>query len=163
MEPMAWLETTAPGFDQLTTEERNAIRDFAMLWSLYEGAVLNSSAHANSIIAAVNSIQQRGRLNIIPIRPAIEYFVARYFDGNDLTHAYNMLLLRQNDRPDLVEKVVRKQCQNDAEMLSAVLIIVLRLRNNLFHGIKWSYGIKDQLQNFQNANHVLMAVMEMHA
>src|SRR5690242_10193888 len=100
MEPMAWLETTAPGFDQLTTEERNAIRDFAMLWSLYEGAVLNSSAHANSIIAAVNSIQQRGRLNIIPVRPAIEYFVARYFDGNDLTHAYNMLLLRQNDHPD---------------------------------------------------------------
>lgn len=47
-------------------------------------------------------------------------------------------------------------------MLSAILIIVLRLPNNLFHGTKWAYGIREQLKNFQNANRILMAVMDMH-
>jgi hypothetical protein len=51
-----------------------------------------------------------------------------------------------------VERVIRGQSSGDAEIVSAVLIIVLRLRNNLFHGVKWSYGIKGQLENFRNAN-----------
>lgn len=61
-----------------------------------------------------------------------------------------------------MERVVRRQSQDEAEILSAILIIVLRLRNNLFHGEKWTHGIRDQLRNFQIANQVLMAVMDMH-
>ena len=111
--PVAWLEKTQPGFDQISEEERGAIRDFSLLWSLYEGTVLNSAGSAGAIIGAVNSIQERGRLNLDSVRPAIKYFIERYFDGNDLTYAYQMLFLRQNDRPDLVERVVRKQSQNE--------------------------------------------------
>jgi hypothetical protein len=40
--------------------------------------------------------------------------------------------------------------------------LMLRLRNNLFHGVKWSYEMKGQLDNFQNANDVLMAVIDLH-
>jgi hypothetical protein len=83
-------------------------------------------------------------------------------DGGDLTSAFHGLHLRSNDHPELVEKVVRRQSLDDVEILSALLIMVFRLRNNLFHGVKWSYGIRGQLENFRNANQLLMAVMEMH-
>ena len=70
--------------------------------------------------------------------------------------------LRSNDHRALVEKVLKGQSTDDTEIVSAILIIVFRLRNNLFHGVKWSYGIRGQLENFRNANNVLMSVIEMH-
>jgi hypothetical protein len=33
------------------------------------------------------------------------------------------------------------------------------LRNNLFHGVKWAYGIRDQRSNFEHANQALMAAI----
>jgi hypothetical protein len=161
-DPMAWLEKSQPGFDRIGDEERGAIRDFSLLWSLYEGTILDASGSARAIVDDAKSLKETGQLNLDPIKAPIEYFLSRYFDGKELTHAYGMLYLRQNDRPDLVERVVRRQSQDDVEILSAILIIVLRLRNNLFHGMKWAYGIRDQFKNFQNANRVLMAVMDMH-
>jgi hypothetical protein len=80
----------------------------------------------------------------------------RYFHG---TLRLGELRLRSNDHPSLVENAVRGQTSDDAEILSAVLIIVLRLRNNLFHGVKWTYGIRGQLENFRNANNVLMSII----
>jgi hypothetical protein len=159
--PMGWLEKTQPGFDQLTGAERNAIRDFALLWSLYEGTVLDRSGSANAIAANVRRLKEHGRLDLAPLEGPIEYFQTRYFDGSQLTYHYDMLNLRGNDRPALVERFVKNQLTDDADIATAVLIIVLRFRNNLFHGEKWSYGIRDQLNNFLNANVVLMAVMDM--
>jgi hypothetical protein len=39
MDPARWLAKWAPGFDLLSHKERKAIRDFALLWSFYEGIV----------------------------------------------------------------------------------------------------------------------------
>jgi hypothetical protein len=162
MNPLAWVEKTQPGIDHLSAEKRDAIRDFLLLCSLYEGTVLAKSGSARAIVADVNSLKRDGRLMLDRIREPIEHFLSRYFDGADLTYAYGMLYLRRNDRSDLVERVVRRRSQDEAEILSAILIIVLRLHNNLFHGEKWTYGIRDQLRSFQSANQVLMAVMDMH-
>lgn len=46
--------------------------------------------------------------------------------------------------------------------MAAVLIIVFRYRNNLFHGVKWQYKLQGQLGNFTTANDVLMKVLERH-
>jgi hypothetical protein len=162
MNTSAWLEKTAPGFHLLSRQEREAIKDFSLLWSLYEGTILNTSGSANAIIRTVDSLKKRNKLKLEPFHPAIEHFLERYYDGADLTSAFHGLHLRPNDHPELVEKVVRCQSTDDVEILSALLIMVFRLRNNLFHGVKWSYGIRGQLENFRNANDLLMAVMEMH-
>ena len=162
MDPAAWLEKTAPGYDLLSDPERKAMKDFSLLWTLYEGTVLHASGNAGAIVGAVDHLKSSGRLSLDPFRPAIEHFSGRYFDGTDMTDAFRGLHLRPNDRRELVENVLRGQSSDEAEILTALLIIVFRLRNNLFHGIKWSYGIKDQLENFTNANAVLMAAMEMH-
>jgi hypothetical protein len=162
MDPLVWLEKTAVGFARLSAQEREAIRDFSLLWSFYEGRILNTAGSANAIIRAVTALKDDGKLTLEPFRPAIKHFLERYYDGIDFTHAFEELHLRSNDHRALVEKVVRGQPSDDAEILSALLIMVFRMRNNLFHGLKWSYGIKGQLENFRNANDLLMSVMDMH-
>ena len=42
----------------------------------------------------------------------------------------------------------------------ALMIIVYRLRNNLFHGIKSVHMLNDQVQNLDNASHCLAAILE---
>jgi hypothetical protein len=49
-----------------------------------------------------------------------------------------------------------------ANRIAAVLIIVFRYRNNLFHGVKWQYKLEGQLGNFSAANDALMKVLERH-
>ena len=70
--------------------------------------------------------------------------------------------MHRNDSPELVCAVLKGENTNHADVVAALLIVVLRLRNNLFHGVKWAYGIRNQLANFINANTTLMAALEIH-
>jgi len=58
--------------------------------------------------------------------------------------------LRQGDKTDTTSSI------------AALLIIIYRLRNNLFHGLKWAYNIQGQRSNFAHANYVLMTVLDVH-
>lgn len=162
MQTLRWLRQMVPGFDRLSTAERVAVRDFSLLWSLFEGTVLGTSASANSIVGAVSALRDQGRLDLRSFRRSIEHFRQRYYDGQNLTPAFEHLNLRGGDRRPLVEAFVTGRANSEAEILAGLLIIVYRLRNNLFHGIKWAYGIRGQLENFRRANDTLMAVMELY-
>jgi len=52
MIPIDWLEQNAPGFRDLSDDERTAITDFSFLWSLFEAKVLNEQGSANAIVKA---------------------------------------------------------------------------------------------------------------
>lgn len=61
------------------------------------------------------------------------------------TEYFAGLHLRRNDNFALVSEVLKGANRNHADGVAALLIVVLRLRNNLFHGVKWAYGIRGQL------------------
>jgi hypothetical protein len=163
MRPMVWLEKMSPGFVLVPTEDRGAILDFTLLWTFFEQTVLNKQGDADAIISAVNSIRDHGKLNLEAVQPAIRYFRSRYYD-TDLTGAYRKLKMDRQKKVhrDLVQKYICGQSDDPADILSALLIIIYRLRNNLFYGEKWTDDIRGELKNFQNANDVLMTVTEMH-
>jgi hypothetical protein len=139
MNPTTWLETKVPGFRELPIIERKAITDFSLLWSLYESTVLERRGSANKIISSVGLLKERRKLTLTPFHEAIEYFRARYYNGDSFNSEFDGLLLRRSDHKPLVERVLRRETATDDEILSAILIIVLRFRNNFFHGEKWAY------------------------
>ncbi|MDE2184651.1 MAG: hypothetical protein KGJ78_16650 [Alphaproteobacteria bacterium] len=159
MEAQRWLRQNAPGYENLTPGERKAIRDFALLWSYFESLVLNTAANADSIRRVCTTLHTRGRLQLNDYAKPLTYFRHRYFDGTSFTPAFAGLHLRRNDKPALVERVLRGEATSVSDTLAGLLIIVLRLRNNLFHGVKWSYGIRGQRENFTHANMVLMTIL----
>jgi len=162
LDPIAWLENNAPGFDLLPSEDRSSIMEFSLLWSLFEAQVLNTNGNAQNILAAAKNWESKGVLKIEQIQEHIDYFQSRYYQNNQFTDHFSHLHLRPNDKPNLVKSVIQKQDKNIGNIMAALLIIVYRFRNNLFHGSKWAYEIRDQRDNFNHANSLLMLAMDLH-
>jgi hypothetical protein len=163
MTPIEWLEAHAPGFRELQQPEREAIEHFALLWSLFEANVLGNSASSRAIVEVTASWQ--GRIHADLIRPHLAYFSQRYFKDGSFTDHFRGpygLNLRNNDEPKLVEAVLAGSVDDPYQVLAALLVIVYRLRNNLFHGMKWAYGLANQLGNFENANALLIIALDCH-
>lgn len=162
MNTIDWLCNKAPGFSDLSPEERDAIMHFSLLWSLFEAEALHTHASANRILALTHEWATTSHLTIEPFSGSLDYFRGRYFENGEQTHHFNGLNLRRNDSPELVSAVLKNQNNDTADSVAALLIVVYRLRNNLFHGVKWSYGISGQLDNFTNASSALMSALEVH-
>lgn len=160
MNPIEWLELTAPGFRELPREDREAIFQFLLLWSLFEAKALQTRASAHSILALVHERAAQNRLTAQQFEPSLRYFRERYFANGTATSHFAGLSLRANDNPGLVQQVLQGANNNPADSVAALLIVIYRIRNNLFHGMKWGYGIRDQRANFENANATLMSAFD---
>ncbi|MEP7457594.1 hypothetical protein [Phyllobacterium sp. SB3] len=159
---MEWLKAKAPGFDELSEAEQNAIADFSLLWSLFENRILNTEGNAAKICAAVESWHNANTLDTAAFAPELAYFRNRYFANGTVTGEFAGLKLRNPDREPLVRAVIDGSDNDPRNLMAAILIIVFRFRNNLFHGDKWRYKLKGQLGNFTTANDVLTKVLDRH-
>jgi len=159
MNPIQWLEQNAPGFNDLSTLEREAIANFSLLWSFFEARALSTRGSSHAILALTHKWASEGRLNTVPFSSSLKYFQQRYYLNSVPTDYLSSLNLRESDCPELVHAVLKSENTNPADCVAALLIVVYRLRNNLFHGTKWAYGIQGQLDNFNNANAALMSAL----
>ena len=135
---------------------------FSLLWSLFEAQVLNTSASANSIELKINSWNESNLLRAEEFEQFKNYFTQRYIENGEPNHRFNHLHLRSGDNPDLVLAALKGKQTSLPCVVAALLIVVLRYRNNFFHGIKWTYEFKNQLENFTTANNLLMKVIEIN-
>ncbi|MEN8132225.1 MAG: hypothetical protein ABFS45_19015 [Pseudomonadota bacterium] len=91
MNAIAWLDENAPGFRELSTEERNAIMEFSLLWSLFEAKALNTQGNATAILAASLRWAESDLLTVEMFEPALTYFRNRYYNGTDFTYHFDHL------------------------------------------------------------------------
>jgi hypothetical protein len=157
---MDWLQAKVPGFNHLSQDERDAITDFSLLWSLFESRVLNTHGTAQAIREVADQWRGRRAFDTNIVDNELAYFRQRYYADGQFTEAFDHLHLRRSDRKDSVRAVLDGRENDPFICLAAALIIVFRYRNNLFHGIKWQYDLRNQLPNFTAANSILMKVLE---
>lgn len=157
-----WLERHAPGFRDLPEPDRRVIYDFAILWSLFEAQVMEGRAQANRIRDRVDRWTGNGTLHADQYNGELAYFRARYYADDAFTYRFDHLHLRDRDHPEIVAAVIASADDDPRNRMLALLMIVWRLRNNLFHGAKWAYQIREQHDNFAHANAVLMRLLEQH-
>lgn len=161
MDTIDWLRKHAPGFQCLSDDERQAIYNFSLLWSLFEAKALNEHGSANAIIESAKRWARSGQLSADTFTEELAYFRERYVADGAFTCHFDHLHLPQNDARRLVQKVLNREDAEPGEAAAAVLIIAYRFRNNLFHGVKWSYKLQGQLDNFTHANTILMRAIEL--
>lgn len=157
-----WLEQHAPGFQALSPEAREAIMHFSFLWSLFESEALNRRGGANVLAAVARRWVDAGLLNADSFGPQLAYFRSRYYSDGEFTHHFPYLNLPESNHQDMVRRVLMNQAAECSEIAAALLLIVYRFRNNLFHGEKWLYQIQGRLENFNHANAILMQAIELH-
>ena len=160
-----WLQSQnsefAASIQQLDVD---AISDFTLIWSYFENTVLGTNANCESICRATSTWQVEKRLQIYRFEVSLTYFKNRYFKDNDFTDLFSKLKLKEKAKKyeQLVINVLNGSEQNPEKCASALLILIFRLRCNLFHGSKWGDGIRDQAENFKHATQALMAACETH-
>lgn len=155
--PIRWLRATQ-GLNNLKSEEIDAIRDFTLLWGLFEGSAMSTEGSQSKVLAAVARMPLPDPL-APEVAEALAFWRNRYWQGGKTTAAFAALYFRPNAHRTLVIEVLSGARGSDADILGALLLIILRLRNNLFHGVKWQYFLEDQYENFTHANDVLMAAI----
>lgn len=158
-----WLTRNAPGFEDLPTEDREAIGAFLFLWSLFEAQALGENASGDAIQAAAARWRNRAPMQTEGFSVAFAYFAHRYYEGDALTEHFRGLRFRDGRHSDLVQAVLAGRSVDPVDQTASVLLIVYRLRNNLFHGVKWSYGLAGQRANFEHANRALMSALTLNA
>ncbi|RBO81864.1 hypothetical protein [Marinomonas aquiplantarum] len=159
MVQLADIERVAPGVESLSIEEHEALQRFTLLWTLFEAQMLGSNASVKKISEKVESIDPE-IINGGWFTEHLDYFSNRYIDGGNTNHRFDNLHLRNNDNLDLVCAVLTGENVVPAYQLIGCLIIVYRFRNNFFHGIKWAYGLQDQLENFSHSASLLRKFLE---
>ena len=162
MDPTNFLKQFVPGYADLKDEERAAISNFTLLWSAMEGRVLHTNANPASLLAVVDALAQHGHLHLSPFEGSLTYFRSRYFQDGEFSYHFENLLFRKPDRRPLVEAVLSGKDDDLTRVVGALLLITYRLRNNLFHGAKWAYGIQGQQENFWHASNVVIRILELH-
>jgi hypothetical protein len=93
-------------------------------------------------------------------REQLAYFADRYVESGSTNYIFTQLHMRNNDNPTLVKAVLRGENNKPSDQLIACLTIVYRFRNNFFHGLKWAYGLRSQLDNFTHASALLAEYMK---
>jgi len=139
----------------LHTGNNDAFWDFVILWNLFESRLFGSGYSPKKITALSLKVPSE------VIQKTLFYFKGRYVEKGLLNRRYELLRLRgETDKQPLVEDVLLgKQTAEDAQ-IEAIIIIIGRYRNNLFHGLKEISSIDLQKENFDIANEFLMTVLE---
>ncbi len=156
-----WLTQYAYRYADLSMIDRKMIEQFSLLWSFFEYRVLGASANVPKIMKKVHELDRASAIANDCSSSALEYFRDRYSTGGDTNQKFDALRFGNADRKRLVQDVITSRKSDAVSVVQSLLIISYRLRNNLFHGEKWAYGLQDQCDNFRNASTVLIEVMNL--
>ena len=154
-----WLNSYYNNSTNFSDEKINAVRDFSLLWNLFESKLgkrhINIQILSNIAYSIYRSCNQQDFYT-----PYLQYFQRRYLnEGNNVNQLFLQLVFRPNDRKELVESVLKQTERNPVKIIEAILIIIYRLRNNMFHGEKELHNIHTQYDNFNNANRFLAELL----
>lgn len=139
------------GYTRLSRLDRIAISNFALIWSLFEARLLGKNASANKIVEKCKVWEEYPGIDDEVVSPYLDYFKERYVLEGTTNYRYDHLNFRENNNECLVKNVLLGNVNDLASRLACCLIIILRFRNNYFHGEKWAYQFAEQRENFEHS------------
>ena len=163
-------------------ETQLLISDFAILWNEYEDELFDKGHHIKSIPKMIADLRINGYYTSKICKlydKLIEYIKSRNeYSYDKLVDGYNILIktpvlnddgsIKHYDDGNIVyqgeifEDRFRKimNSTNIEDKLYFMLLIVARVRNNMFHGLKGIYDLKYQKELFKVCNEILKLVLD---
>jgi hypothetical protein len=145
-----WIAGHVPGGGGLSDATYATVSSFTMLWNYFEQTRCNNGAGPEVLRGLADSIDAQSALPDALLE-ALAYWTDRYVEGGDTNSLFDGLNFRPKDDRAMVEAAVKGQTNSPRDVFLALLTIVYRLRNNLFHGLKTIEMLNDQRQNLAMA------------
>jgi hypothetical protein len=163
-----WLNQHQLGYAGLDQDDRTAIREFALLWTIFESQALFGDGSTEAMIAYVDEIariaeaDQRALLTA-PFIPHVAYFREQFVDAErSVTNgAFETLTFGNAEHKELVRQALVKLNEQTPELVKALLVIVQQLRFRLFQGLKWHRTCDKQRNDLYHASKILMKAVDM--
>jgi len=156
------------GYADLDDEDRVAIREFSLIWSVFEMQALlgnaGVAAMTNYIDELVKTIDQDSKaLLVAPFIPHLTYFRDQLVDDERsvTNEGFDKIRFQRSEHKELVSHALVTLRDETPELVKALLIIVHCLRDNLFRGLKWRRCNKKQRDDLYHASKVLMKATDM--
>ena len=161
---LEWIKNFFDNGVDLNNEGIDRVRNFSLMWNLFETFACNRRADINSISNAVDTINQREQISTELIAEHLTYFKDRYFkDDGTPKEIFEGLKFRQGQSDQAAKQKVTEtltdKIDNPVKNLKSLLFILYRFRNNLFHGEKEVVRLNGQIDNFTVANDLLAKVL----
>lgn len=157
----SWIEQNTYGGTYLTPEATDALANFTVMWNLFEGILCGNHAGVRKFDSLASRLREaQVDPDIInSIDDCLAFWTFRYRTREGLADRFYGLHFRENDSREIVEEVLLGQRESLSDKVLALLLIVYRLRNNLFHGIKTLEILNDQVDNLNTASRCLGVMM----
>jgi hypothetical protein len=158
-----WIALNMSGGSELSNEAITAVASFTMMWNLFEGVACENRAN---ITTFENLADQVAQIDIpadmmASLDECLAFWTCRYRTPEGFSDRFRRLNFRPKDRKELVEGVLLGQKTDARSKILALLVIVYRLRNNLFHGLKSIEMLNDQVHNLNMASRCLGLIMSL--
>ncbi|RYE38582.1 MAG: hypothetical protein EOP24_46620 [Hyphomicrobiales bacterium] len=157
-----WLAKHTRGGTHLSREAQEAVSGFTTMWNFFESTVCDNRA---SIAAFERALARWRPSQVAPetsqvIDECLAFWRFRYRTPVGFGERFEGLHFRPADRRAHVERVLSGEVDDPSAKMLALMIIVYRLRNNLFHGLKSIEMLNDQVQNLATATRCLAGILE---
>lgn len=163
-----WLNQHQIGYADFDDEDRSALREFSLLWLIFEMQVLSGDVRVEAIVGYVDELAKvanmDGRtLQVAPFIPHLTYFRDQFVDDDYLmtNDLFDRLSFEQSRHRELVSHALIKLNDETPELVKALLIIVRNLRDSLFRGMKWQRCARKQRNDLYHASKVLMKAVDL--
>ena len=140
-------------------QSRRFLFEFAVIWNIFEKKKVRNHA---SIFDVSDFVERLPSIDNININEIFEYFKNRYTNNPNYANLFEALRWRdkEKDKKDETHRILLDKDSIDKDKIKAVLYIIFRLRNNLFHGEKSILTIDQQRETFNLVNSFLLDVIE---
>jgi hypothetical protein len=152
-----WLNMFLGWQNHLNHEQLKPVLVFCLLWSRFEGDECNAEANLGSIHCSVNRAYQTGKLDLSSYGKYLDFFRSNYFPVAELSDDQLNIFCRENKNMDEKERI-RAAYQSPTNVIlvvTALLLLTYRIRNNLFHGVKSLHALPNHMPLFDCVNGLL--------
>jgi hypothetical protein len=153
----AWIKANCRDARHLKPETLQVVSNFTLMWNYFENLTCGTRADMAKFERVAATVAARGDVPAA-MALALEYWGNRYYGLHGFNALFDGLQFRAGDRRQHVEAVLSGNLNDVKDRVLGAIIIVYRLRNNLFHGLKEISTLDEQAANLDTACRVLAAI-----
>ncbi|SHJ13149.1 hypothetical protein SAMN02745181_1260 [Rubritalea squalenifaciens DSM 18772] len=149
------------------SKEIQHVLEFTLMWNIFEKRTCGNHVNLKKLKEHVHQSYTRGLVEVDDFQDHLNYLRSLYSNSNSAIDLESTFLpdsgnLKKREQPEIeaLSLVLKEETQEELLILTSLLFVTYRVRNNLFHGAKEVGRLREQQGLFQTVNSILAVYLE---